>query len=286
MTQKYVKDEFWTDPYIEELDPSEKLLFLYLLTNPLCNCAGIFEINNRRIAYETGFDKDMVDKIIGRFIKDGKIIREKDWIIIINFVKNQSNNPSILQGVQRILDSLPPACIQALTASPQPRGYYTLLNLTIPYSNEYAKKKVKNSISDLIDSDQVSYGEKGITGKPRPVRVNIERKHSGNDFGKMVISLGYKFNEFYKSRFQEDYKGGTFSVSAVARNISKYKEFKKDDWIKIIEFYFISKKSKELVVTLEACFSENTIMEYKQKNRPKGPWDNEKINAKKQGGWN
>lgn len=147
MSQKYVKDEFWTDPYVEDLDPSEKLLFLYLLTNPLNNCAGIFEIKNSRIAYETGFDERKIDKILKKFEKDKKILKKDNWIILVNFTKNQSKNPSIIQGIQRILNSLPPACIQALTASPQPVGYYTLLNLTIPNSNE---KESIDSLSQKI----------------------------------------------------------------------------------------------------------------------------------------
>jgi hypothetical protein len=53
MSQRIVNDEFWTDPYIEDLDPSEKLIFLYLITNPLCNIAGAYEIRLKRIAYET-----------------------------------------------------------------------------------------------------------------------------------------------------------------------------------------------------------------------------------------
>lgn len=129
---RYLKDEFWTDPYTENLDPSEKLLYIYLLTNPLCNVAGIYEIRFSRMAFETGFDKEMIEKILNRFIKDKKILKIEDWIVIVNFVKNQANNPSVLQGVQRILNNLPPNVIQALTASPQPVGYYTILNLTIP----------------------------------------------------------------------------------------------------------------------------------------------------------
>jgi len=133
--QRYVRDSFWTDPYIEKLDPSEKLLFLYFLTNPLCNIAGIYEIRNNRVAYETGFDKDMVEKIKNRFIEDGKMITIKDWIILVNFVKNQSNNPSVLQGIQRILDDLPQEVLELLTGCTQAGGrlsYFTLLNLTLP----------------------------------------------------------------------------------------------------------------------------------------------------------
>lgn len=128
--QRYVSDSFWTDPYIEKLDPSEKLLFLYFLTNPLCNIAGIYEIRNNRVAYETGFDKDMVEKIKDRFIKDGKMLCVDDWIIIVNFSKNQSPNPNVLTGMQRIIDDLPDK-VKALKGFER-LPYFTLLNLTLP----------------------------------------------------------------------------------------------------------------------------------------------------------
>mgnify|MGYP003967556755 FL=1 len=105
--QRVVNDSFWTDPYVEDLDPSEKLLFIYLLTNPLCNVAGIYEIKIKRIAYETGFDKEMVEKILGRFEKDDKLMKKDDWLIVVNFAKNQANNPNILKGMQRIIGELP-----------------------------------------------------------------------------------------------------------------------------------------------------------------------------------
>jgi hypothetical protein len=35
--QRYVRTSFWTDKYIEELSPNEKLIFLYLLTNECTN---------------------------------------------------------------------------------------------------------------------------------------------------------------------------------------------------------------------------------------------------------
>jgi len=132
MTQRIINDSFWTDPYIEDLDPSEKLIFLYLLSNPLCNIAGAYEIKIKRIAYETWFDKDMVNKILTRFEKDWKILKEKDWIILKNFAKNQANNPNVIKGMQRIINSIPEPIIKALKGF-ESLPYFTLLNLTIPY---------------------------------------------------------------------------------------------------------------------------------------------------------
>ena len=55
-----VNTKFWDDPFIEDLPPTEKLLFLYLLTNPLANLLGIYEITVKRISYDTGLSREAV----------------------------------------------------------------------------------------------------------------------------------------------------------------------------------------------------------------------------------
>jgi hypothetical protein len=176
-----VNDEFWTDTYVEDLDPSEKLIFLYLITNPLCNIAGIYEIKIKRIAYETGFDKEMVEKILGRFEKDQKIIRKNDWIIICNFVKNQANNPSVLQGVQRILDRLPSDCIQAVHSL----SYFTLLNLTLP---NY-KTLSKDNDGKASDDDGVPPSDQEVVMVPLEESPPKRKRPALSPYGNNDINL-------------------------------------------------------------------------------------------------
>jgi len=105
--QRYIQDSFWTDSYIESLSPDHKLVFLYLLTNPLCNIAGVYEITIKRIAYETGFDRDVTNNILKKFSEDQKITTWNDWIIINNHAKHQANNPAVEKGIYRIYGELP-----------------------------------------------------------------------------------------------------------------------------------------------------------------------------------
>lgn len=102
-----VNTHFWDDQYVVELDPIEKLLFLYFLTNPLTNLAGVYEIPLKRIAFDTGIDKDMVRKIIDRFSKDDKIHFLDGYIIMINHRKNQNVNPSIQKNINETINQLP-----------------------------------------------------------------------------------------------------------------------------------------------------------------------------------
>lgn len=102
-----VNTHFWSDNYVAELDPIEKLLFLYLITNPLTTLAGCYEISERRIAFDTGIDKDMVIKILGRFQDSGKLVYRDGWVLLTNFLSNQSLNDNMRKNVLSELDDAP-----------------------------------------------------------------------------------------------------------------------------------------------------------------------------------
>jgi len=99
--------KFWTDPYILDLDPSEKLLYVYLITNPYTDICGIYEIATKIIAVETGFEKDTIERILKRFERDGKIMYKNGWVALRNFAKNQSKNPKVEIGMRVGIEKAP-----------------------------------------------------------------------------------------------------------------------------------------------------------------------------------
>lgn len=105
--KRFINTKFRSDGYILDLDPSEKLLFIYYLTNDHTDLCGMYELPIRKIAFETGFDKDMISKVESRFAKDGKIQRIGNRVYIINFWKHQTLNPSIKKWIQRSLKLVP-----------------------------------------------------------------------------------------------------------------------------------------------------------------------------------
>lgn len=99
---------FWEDNYSAELDPTEKLLFLYFLTNSSTEISGVYQITLKKVAVETGIDKEMVEKILVRFSDDNKIFFIDGWIIISNFVKHQNHkSPTIIKGIVNNWAKLP-----------------------------------------------------------------------------------------------------------------------------------------------------------------------------------
>lgn len=105
--QRYINTHFWDDTFIVDLESDEKLLFLYALTNPLTNISGAYEISIRRIIFDTGLEKDRILSIFEKFTLANKIIYKDGWLLIANFIKNQSLNPKIQSGIESALSDCP-----------------------------------------------------------------------------------------------------------------------------------------------------------------------------------
>jgi hypothetical protein len=55
----------------------------------------VYEIPLKNISFDTGIEKQMIEKIIGRFTRDKKVWYIDGYICIRNFIKNQNMNPSV-----------------------------------------------------------------------------------------------------------------------------------------------------------------------------------------------
>lgn len=145
---RYINTHFWKDNYIINLDPSEKLVYLYLLTNPLTNIAGIYEINLKEIANDTGIIKEIIDTILKRFERDGKLKYCEGYIIIKNHLKHQDfKSPKLQSGIAEILNSVPASILEI--SIPYIYGMDTLSHLI--KSNSIKPNLIKPNHNSLTD---------------------------------------------------------------------------------------------------------------------------------------
>lgn len=114
---RMISTRIWDDDYFSNIDPIEKLLFLYFLTNSATNIAGIYEIPLKRVANETGIDKEMLIKVLSRFSRDEKIFYENGWVCLKNFVKHQNKKSPLVQiGIKNELALVPKDILEKFIA--------------------------------------------------------------------------------------------------------------------------------------------------------------------------
>jgi hypothetical protein len=108
-TQRYISTSFWDDPWVTSLDYEERYLYLYLLTNPLTNIAGVYKTTLRRILFDTGLSSKKVEDTFDKFSAAGKAYMIGEYIVLPNWPKHQrvAQRGKILRGIRAILAELP-----------------------------------------------------------------------------------------------------------------------------------------------------------------------------------
>jgi len=98
----------WKDCWFLDLDPKEKLLFIYLFSNSETSMAGIYKISFKVICFETGMAGEFVKEALDRFQEAGKIMYQDGVMWVKNMTKyHSSKSPKIMTGIQNDLDNIP-----------------------------------------------------------------------------------------------------------------------------------------------------------------------------------
>lgn len=155
--QRVINTKFWSDGFIRtKLNPLDRYMFLYFLTNERTNICGAYELPMEIVASEAGLDKEMIEKMIPRF--EGKIYYVDNWVIMPNFIKHQTLNPSVKQGIAREYELLPINVQDRLYTDWVQLGLLNLtkLNLTKPNLSDSPKTKiVLNNLDEPERTNQI-----------------------------------------------------------------------------------------------------------------------------------
>jgi len=136
--KRYINTEYWSDTFIvEKLEPLDRYLFLYFLTNTHTRICGIYEVSMRGIVFETGLEEKTIKKILEKL--DEKVYFKDGWVYVKNFIKHQVINESVLKGIKREIAELPQKVVEWIQSVNRVGAdcdilNLTLLNLTIPNS--------------------------------------------------------------------------------------------------------------------------------------------------------
>lgn len=91
---------FWTDSkVVDDFTPEDRYFYLYLMTNPHTTLSGCYEVSIRQIASETGYSKDVVERLLDRMESIHQVIMVSDEtkeILILNWWKyNWTKSPKL-----------------------------------------------------------------------------------------------------------------------------------------------------------------------------------------------
>lgn len=84
MTTRMIYTKLWKDEFFAGLNPTEKLLFIYFITNERVNIIHCYEITEREIVFDTGIDRGIITRSKEVFQEAGKISFFNNYIFLRN----------------------------------------------------------------------------------------------------------------------------------------------------------------------------------------------------------
>jgi hypothetical protein len=84
MITRIIYTEIWQDDFFVGLNPDEKLLFIYYLTNESVNIIHLYKCGINRVKADTGIDTPIIQEAQRKFEKNGKIYFKNGYIFLRN----------------------------------------------------------------------------------------------------------------------------------------------------------------------------------------------------------
>jgi len=114
---RYIQTDIWNETWFSEFPDTVKLVYLYLLTNPGTNNAGVYIRREKAIAFECGIED--VSKELEYLKEKKEIIIYGDWVAVLRHPEFQKweTNLAIAQAIISDIDTIPEGLVKLLTSS-------------------------------------------------------------------------------------------------------------------------------------------------------------------------
>ena len=132
MTYRNIDTSIWKDDWFLDLDPNEKLLFIYLFSNENTTLTGLYKINLKVIEFETNLSREFITATLDKFSAAGKVYIENSIVWVVNLRKyNQSRSPKVDARIAWELRQIPDCKLKATYLQT-----YSMVSIEYQYSTD------------------------------------------------------------------------------------------------------------------------------------------------------
>ena len=101
MALRSIDQRYWTDPYVESLSATEKLVCIHLFSSAHTNLVGVFQASRRMIAFQTACPGPDVDAALERFQRDGKAVIDGGEVWLASYIRHQcTSSPEMVAAMR------------------------------------------------------------------------------------------------------------------------------------------------------------------------------------------
>jgi hypothetical protein len=186
MQTRIIHTKIWTDSFFASLQPVEKLIFIYYITNPAVNIIHLYECSDKQVIFDTGVDDPVLQKIKKKLSDNNKIKFFEGYVFLVNAFKYETYTGELSEkGKARAFGQLSTSVKKWYreVSKGASRGLQATLKGTINNKQETISnnKEIRNKKYGKGSSSNESYPQSSKTGANQ--KFEEMRKKFHRDFG-------------------------------------------------------------------------------------------------------
>lgn len=184
-TFRKVQVDYWQDDFTLHLTPEEKFFYIYLMTNTKSNQVGCYALPKKVIEFETGYNRETVEKLVKRFVEYGKInySDESSEILIKNWHKyNWTKSPKVFECIKGEYESVKSIEFKYFLYEKMMEFGYSLETVPKPYpytmdtlSKDYGEEEEKEEEKEQEEEQEKEKEEEGAFAPEEIVSEEVDR---------------------------------------------------------------------------------------------------------------
>ena len=159
---RQIHTQIWRDNWFLDLEPDEKLLFIYLFSNDNSNLAGLYELHEKIIVLETGLAKERIHEIIAKFEADKKVLYKDGIVWIVNMQRYHSNaGEKVRRNIELIVEGIPDCYVKqqycianGIEPEDTPNIEYAYPMDTLSHSKSKSKSNIKSNLKSKSKTEE------------------------------------------------------------------------------------------------------------------------------------
>ncbi|MFL8888661.1 conserved phage C-terminal domain-containing protein [Helcococcus kunzii] len=204
--------EFWQDEFTLTLTPEDKFFYIYLLTNTKSNQLGCYKIAKKMMEFETGYNRETIEKLIERFTSYEKIkyCDETSELFILNWWKyNWSKSPKVEKCILKEFEDVENTDFRNSIYTLLIEYGYSIDRVCIELGEKVKRKKEK------VKSNNNIYSRADL-----PIKEIID--YLNDNAGKNFKTTTRKNQHLIKARFNENFNLDDFK-RVIDNKVSQWK---------------------------------------------------------------
>ncbi len=183
---RQIQIDFWQDNFVTDLSAEDRYFFIYLLTNSNTSQSGVYQINVKLAAFELGWDREQVNKLIKRFVEYGKIEYDETTseIMIVNWLKyNKATSPKVAKVIDREIKSIKNEHFKDTLIQLCALYGYPIDTVSIPNRNNNKNNNKNNNQNNNQNQNQNEEPTEEAAASENP---SVHPSASENEFGEIA----------------------------------------------------------------------------------------------------